>query len=78
MDAVEQFSRNVASARRNAGLTQEEVSARSGVHPTEVSRIERGERDARVSTIARLALALEVAPGQLVEGIAGGDSRASA
>ena len=42
MDAVAQFARNVAEARRRAGLTQEDVSGESGVHPTEVSRIENG------------------------------------
>jgi transcriptional regulator with XRE-family HTH domain len=45
------------------------VSAESGVHPTEVSRIENGERDARISTVFRLAKALHVTPGQLLDGL---------
>lgn len=68
-EAVAQFARNVAEARRRGGLTQEEVSYRSGVHPTEVSRIENGNRDARVSTVFRLAEALDVSPGQLLDGL---------
>jgi transcriptional regulator with XRE-family HTH domain len=68
-EAVAQFARNVAEARRQAGMTQEEVGDRSGVHPTEVSRIESGGRDARVSTIFRLASALDVTPGQLLDGL---------
>lgn len=67
--SVAHFANNVAEARRRAGLTQEEVSERSGVHPTEVSRIENGNRDARVSTVFRLAAALEVSPGQLLDGL---------
>lgn len=67
-DGVAQFARNVAAARRRLHLTQEDVSDRSGVHPTEVSRIENGERDVRVSTVFRLAAALEVSPGQLLDG----------
>ncbi len=67
-ESVAQFARNVGEARRRAGLTQEEVSYRSGVHPTEVSRIENGNRDARVSTVFRLAEALGVSPGQLLDG----------
>jgi transcriptional regulator with XRE-family HTH domain len=66
--SINRFARNVADARRLAGLTQEEVSARSGVHPTEVSRIERGERDVRVSTVYRLAEALGTSPGSLLDG----------
>lgn len=70
MDAdVAQFARNVAEARRRRGLTQEDVSGASKVHPTEISRIERGERDVRVSTVFRLAKALGVKPGQLLDGL---------
>ncbi len=48
-------------------MTQEQVADRSGVHATEVSRIEAGKRDPRVSTVLRLAKALNVKPGQLLE-----------
>jgi len=58
---------NLRDARKRLGLTQEEVAERSGVHPTEVSRIEAGKRDPRISTLLRLARALEVRPGELLE-----------
>jgi transcriptional regulator with XRE-family HTH domain len=45
MDAVTQVARNLLAARERYGLTQEELSARSGVHPTEISRIEHARRD---------------------------------
>jgi transcriptional regulator with XRE-family HTH domain len=48
-------------------LSQEQVSERCGVHATEVSRIEAGKRDPRVSTVERLARAVNVRPGQLLE-----------
>lgn len=54
-------------ARELLELTQEEVAARSGVHATEVSRIEAGKRDPQVSTLLRLAKAVEVKPGQLLD-----------
>jgi transcriptional regulator with XRE-family HTH domain len=47
-------------------MTQEEVGHRSGVHPTEVSRIEAGKRDPRVSTVERLAKAVGVSPSDLL------------
>lgn len=58
---------NLRDARKRLGLTQEEVAERSGVHPTEVSRIEAGKRDPRISTLLRLARALEVRPGELLD-----------
>jgi transcriptional regulator with XRE-family HTH domain len=58
---------NLKAARTRLRLTQEEVAIRSGVHATEVSRIEAGKRDPQVSTLIRLAEAVEVAPAELLE-----------
>lgn len=63
------FAENVAAARAASGLSQSQVSRCSGIHVTEVSRIERGIRDPRLSTIVRLAHALRVRPGQLLDGL---------
>jgi transcriptional regulator with XRE-family HTH domain len=57
---------NLRAARKQQGLTQEDVADRSGVHATEVSRIESGLRDPRVSTVERLAAALNLRPGELL------------
>jgi transcriptional regulator with XRE-family HTH domain len=45
------------------------VSTRSGIHNTEISRIERGLRDQRMSTLIRLARALRTAPSRLLDGV---------
>jgi transcriptional regulator with XRE-family HTH domain len=58
---------NLREARERLGLTQEQVALRSGVHATEVSRIEAGKRDPQVSTLRRLAKALEISPDQLLK-----------
>jgi transcriptional regulator with XRE-family HTH domain len=65
---LDRFAAKVKQARREAGLTQEAVSDASGIHVTEVSRIERGLRDPRVSTMLRLADALGVNASDLVDG----------
>ena len=57
---------NLRDARERLGLTQEQVSDRSGVQAGEVSRIERGKRDPKVSTLEKLAAAVEVEPGELL------------
>ncbi|HEV7563413.1 MAG TPA: helix-turn-helix transcriptional regulator [Solirubrobacterales bacterium] len=58
---------NLRSARTKLELTQEQVAERSGVQAGEVSRIEAGKRDPQVSTVLKLAKAVEVRPGQLLE-----------
>lgn len=58
---------NLREARKQLGMSQEAVAERSGVHATEVSRIEAGKRDPRVSTVERLARAVKMKPGQLLE-----------
>ena len=69
VDARTQLARNVRAARARLGLSQTEVGARARLHRTEVSLLERGERDPRLSTIVRLARALDVAPAALLDGV---------
>ena len=53
-------------------LTQEGLAKRSGVTEATISRIESGQREARISTVRRLAEALGIAPEELVEEPSGG------
>jgi len=64
---VGSLGKNLRETRKQLGLTQEQVSERSGVQAGEISRIEAGKRDPQVSTLERLAKALEVSPGQLLK-----------
>ncbi|MDX6581422.1 MAG: hypothetical protein QOI10_606 [Solirubrobacterales bacterium] len=64
---VGNLGKNLRAARHRLELTQEQVAERSGVHATEVSRIEAGKRDPKVTTLERLAAAVEVPPGRLLE-----------
>ncbi len=66
---TKKFGENVRRERINAGLTQEQLARRAGVHPSEVSRLEREARDPRLSTIVRLAAALGVEPAGLLDGV---------
>ena len=63
------FGRNLREARTRAGLSQERLAYAARLHPTQISLLERGERDPLVSTIARLARALRVSPAALVDGV---------
>jgi transcriptional regulator with XRE-family HTH domain/cyclopropane fatty-acyl-phospholipid synthase-like methyltransferase len=56
----------IRELRRERGLTQEELGARANVSAIHVSNIERGEIDAGLDVIERIATALDVPLGALV------------
>jgi transcriptional regulator with XRE-family HTH domain len=66
---LQQFGENVRQARHEHGWTQEELSARTDLAVVQVSRIERGKREIRLSTLVRLVDALDVAPDVLLRGV---------
>jgi transcriptional regulator with XRE-family HTH domain len=70
VDVVGQFGQNVRALRLARGFTQEDLAERSGLASVQVSRIERGKREVRLTTFVRLAKALDAAPGELLRGIA--------
>ncbi len=65
---VGDLGKNLRAARERLNLTQEAVADRSGVQAGEISRIERGKRDPQVSTVEKLADAVGLKPGQLLDG----------
>jgi transcriptional regulator with XRE-family HTH domain len=65
----EQFSANLRRHRAAANLSQEQLAEKTGLHPTEISRLERGTREPRLGTIARLANGLGIGAEHLVAGI---------
>jgi transcriptional regulator with XRE-family HTH domain len=64
----QQFAANLRRLRLAAGLSQMQLGDRAGLHFSEVSRLERGLRDPRLTTIVRLAGALQVPPAELLPG----------
>ena len=60
--AVKQFGENVCAARLAKGLTQERLAQETGLATVQVSRIERGVREVRLTTLLRLLRALDVPP----------------
>jgi transcriptional regulator with XRE-family HTH domain len=65
----EQFARNLRSRRQAAGLSQEQLADRTGLHPTEISRLERAAREPRLGTMLKLAKGLDIGIEKLVAGI---------
>jgi HTH-type transcriptional regulator, competence development regulator len=58
----------LAAHRRRRGLTQRQLGELAGVAHTTVQRLESLERGAYPRTVRKLAVALGVEPGALVEG----------
>lgn len=69
MDIAGRFGDNLVRVRREADVTQEELSIRASLHRTEVSQLERGLRIPRIDTLIKLASSLEANPEELLAGI---------
>lgn len=66
MDMRKLVGRNFARLRREKGLTQEDVEARSGYSQQYLSGLERGKRNPSVITLYEIAQALGVSHVELV------------
>jgi transcriptional regulator with XRE-family HTH domain len=66
---TQHFGQNVRAARHARGWTQEDLSHASGLAVVQVSRIERGVREIRLTTLLRLLAALELRPDELLSGL---------
>lgn len=67
--ATAEFGARVREQRAEHGWSQEDLAHRSGLTPVQISRVERGVREVRLTTILRLVLALEVEPNDLLADI---------
>jgi transcriptional regulator with XRE-family HTH domain len=70
MNFARRLGVNLRCVRKRAGLSQEELSFRAGLHCTAVGQLERGERVARADTLIKLAGGLAIPAGTLLEGLA--------
>lgn len=58
LDTETQLMRAVLDARLEAGMTQEQLSKKTGINQSNLSRIERGVGNPSMATIERIAAAL--------------------
>jgi transcriptional regulator with XRE-family HTH domain len=64
-----QLGRRIKRRRNFLDLSQEALAERAGVHRTQISLYENGERMPLASSLIKLAAALGISVGQLVVGI---------
>jgi transcriptional regulator with XRE-family HTH domain len=67
MDLPQILGRNVRRERKRLGKSQEELALDAGMKRSYLSDLERGTRNPSVKAIGRLATALGVKPGSLLD-----------
>lgn len=63
---IQTFAKNLRILRKKAGLSQEELAHRAGLHRTYVGSVEREERNISLKNVERLANALNVSATTLL------------
>lgn len=63
------FSQNLRRIRLERELSQEDMARLCDIHRTEVSALERGRREPRISILVKLSSVLDVPIEDLLEGI---------
>ena len=68
MEPRDIFASNCASGASRT-VSQEALGSVSGMHFSEISRLERSKRDPRLRTIVKLACALNITTSELLVGV---------
>lgn len=69
MTVAQRFGVNLVRCRERAGLSQEALGEQAGLHRTAIGLLEKGARVPRIDTLLKLAVALDVEPDRLLDGI---------
>ncbi len=67
MDIRERLARNLRLLRQEKGWSQEAFADEAGLHRTYISDLERGARNPTITVVDKLAIALCVTPGRLLD-----------
>jgi transcriptional regulator with XRE-family HTH domain len=67
MDIRERLAKNLRQLRQDKGWSQELFADEAGLHRTYISDLERAARNPTISVVDKLATALSVTPGRLLD-----------
>jgi transcriptional regulator with XRE-family HTH domain len=67
VDICTRLGRNLRKHRLQKGLSQEAFAFEAGIHRTYISDLERGARNPTITVIEKIAKALGVKPGALLD-----------
>ena len=68
------LARNLRRLRISAGLSQEELADRAGLHRTYISSVERAQRNVSLENLFKIAQGLGVNAQELIGPVSDGDS----
>ena len=68
------IGQRIRNYRTRKNLSQEKLAELAGCHPTYIGQLERGEKNATLESIEKIALALNIPLSQLFEKLGDGDS----
>lgn len=68
-DTLQRFGQNVRRAREQRGWTREDLAFKTKLAVVQISRIERGKREIRLTTLVRLLDGLDTQPDDLLDGL---------
>lgn len=66
-----EIGQRIRSYRLQKGLNQEELAEKCGLHPTYIGQVERGEKNATLESISKIADGLSLQLSTLFENIGG-------
>lgn len=66
-----EIGQRIRSYRLQNGLNQEELAEMCGLHPTYIGQVERGEKNATIESISKIAAGLSLPLSTLFENIGG-------
>lgn len=67
MDIRQRLAANIKAARKAKAWSQEELADRAGLHRTYISGVERCVRNPTITVVERIAVALDMKVGELVD-----------
>ncbi len=70
-DLAKIVGQRIRSYRTQLGLSQEKLAELSNYHPTYIGQLERGEKNATLESINRVATALNISLSKLFENLGG-------
>lgn len=71
------LGQRIRNYRTANGLSQEKLAELSGCHPTYIGQIERGEKNATVESIEKIAVALKISLSKLFENLGAAEDKTS-
>ncbi len=68
-DLAKIVGQRIRSYRTQLGLSQEKLAELSGCHPTYIGQLERGEKNATIESIGKIASSLSISLSKLFENL---------